>query len=104
MGWGWHPQISTTAVIKCIQWRLQCLIMRHDLPYERSALLKAYKIVRSYPIKGFQHPSRSVPSKRTLTYNEVSTLLKDLQQLVKTTLLRYLTNSPIRMSKQWSYG
>ena len=52
--------------------------MKHDLPYERFALLRAYKIVRSYPIKGFKHPAKSVPGKRTLTYNEVSTLLKDL--------------------------
>ena len=74
--------------------------MKHDLPCERSTLLKAYKIVRSYPIKIFQHPVSSVPSKRTLTYNQVSTLLKDLQQLVKTTLLRDLTNSPLRMSQQ----
>ena len=74
--------------------------MKHDLPYERSTLLKAYKIVRSYPIKGFQHPVRSVLGKRILTYNKVSTLLKDLQQHVKTTLLRDLTNSPIRMSQQ----
>ena len=63
-----------------------------------NTLLKAYKIVRSSPAKGFQHPVRSVPSKRTLTYNEVSTMLKDLQQPVKTTLLRDLTNSPIRMT------
>ena len=59
LGWVWHPQISTTAVIKCIQWRLQCLIMKHDLPCERLSLLKAYKIVRSYHVKGFQHPVRS---------------------------------------------
>ena len=57
---GWHTQIFTTTIIKCLQWRLQCLIMKHDLPYERYALLKAYKIVRSYPVKGFQHPIRSV--------------------------------------------
>lgn len=74
--------------------------MKHDLTCERSALLKAYKIVRSYPIKGFQHPIRSVPGKRTLTYNEGSTRLKDLQKLIKTTLLRDLTDSPIRMSQQ----
>ena len=74
--------------------------MKHDLPCERFSLLKAYKIVRSYPVKGFKHPAKSVPGKRTLTYNEVSTLLKDLQQPVKTTLLRYLTDSPIRMSQQ----
>ena len=53
--------------------------MKHDLPCERFALLKAYKIVRSYLVKGFQHPIRSVHVKGTLTYNEVSTLLKDLQ-------------------------
>ena len=39
------------------------LIMKHDLPCERFSLLKDYKIGRSYPIKGFQHPVRSVPSK-----------------------------------------
>ena len=71
------------------------MTIKHDLPYESSSLLKAYKIVRSYPIKGFYHPIRSVPSKMTLTYNEVSTLLKDLQYPIKTTLLRNLTNSPI---------
>ena len=32
------------------------------------------------------------------TYNEVGTLLKDLQQPVKTTLLRDLTDSQVRMS------
>ena len=53
--------------------------MKHDLPCERSTLLKAYNIVISYPIKGFKHPTKSVLGKRTLTYNEVSTLLKDLQ-------------------------
>ena len=74
--------------------------MKHDLPCKRFALLKADKIVRSYPIKGFQHPVRSVPSKRTLNYNEVSTMSKDLQQPIKTTLLRDLTDSPIRMSQQ----
>ena len=73
--------------------------MKHDLPCERSTLFKAYKIVRSYPVKIFQHPIRSVPSKRNLTYNEVSTLLKDLQQPIKPTLLRDLTDSPIRMSQ-----
>ena len=51
-------------------------------------MLKAYKIVRSYPIKGFQHPIRSVPGERTLTYNKVRTLLKDLQKPINTTLLR----------------
>ena len=74
--------------------------MKHDLPCERSALLKAYKIVRSYPVKGFQHPIKSLPSKRTLTYNEVSTLLKDLQLPIKTTLLRDLTDSPTRIYQQ----
>ena len=74
--------------------------MKYDLPCERSALLKAYKIVRSYPIKGFQHPIRSVPGKRTLTYNEVSTMLKDFQYRVKTTLLRDLIDSPTRMYQQ----
>ena len=72
--------------------------MKHDLLCERYALLKAYKIVRSYPVKGFKHPTKSVPSKRTLIYNEVSTLLKDLQQPIKTTLLRYLIDSCVRMS------
>ena len=71
LGWGWHPQIFTIAVLKCIQWRLQCLIMKHDLPCERSALLKAYKIVRSYHVKGFKYSTNSVSSKRTLTYNKV---------------------------------
>ena len=74
--------------------------MKHDLPYERSTLLKAYKIVRSYPIRGFQHPVRSFPGKRTLTYNEVSTMLKDLQQPVKTNMLRDLTYLPVRMFQQ----
>ena len=41
-----------------------------------------------------------MPGKRTLTYNEVSTLLKDLQQPVKITMLRDLTDSPIRMSQK----
>ena len=73
--------------------------MKHDLPCERSALLKAYKIVRSYLVKGFKHITKSVPSKKILTYNEVRTLLKDLQQPIKTTLLRDLTDSPIKMSQ-----
>ena len=74
--------------------------MKHDLLCKSFSLLKAYKIVRSFPIKGFQHPVRSVSGKRNLTYNEVNTLLKDLQQLVKATLLSYLTDSPIIMSQQ----
>ena len=57
--------------------------MKHDLPYERYALLKAYKIVRSYLVKGFQHLVRSVFGKRTLTYNEVNTLLKDSNSLLR---------------------
>ena len=73
--------------------------MKHDLRCERYALLKAYKIVRSYPIKGFKHPTKSEPSKSTLTYNEVSTLLKDLQPPTENTLLRDLTNLPVRMSQ-----
>ena len=72
--------------------------MNHDLPYERSTLLKAYKIIRSYPVKGFKHPAKSVPGKRTLTYNEVSTLLKDLQKPFRTTLLRDLFDSLVKMS------
>ena len=64
-----------------------------------STLLKAYKIIRSYPIKGFKHPTKGVLGKRTLTYNEVSTLLKDLQYPIKTTLLRDLFDSLIRMSQ-----
>ena len=71
--------------------------MKHDLPCERSALLKAYKIFRSYLVKGFKHPAKSVPGKRTLTYNEVSTVLKDLQQ---PTMLRDLIDSPVRISQQ----
>ena len=66
--------------------------MKHNLPCERFFLLKAYKIVRSYPVKEFQHLVRTVRGKRNMTYNEVSTLLKDLENLVKTTLLRDLTN------------
>ena len=69
LGWGWHPHVFTTV---------QCLIMKHDLPYERFALFKAYKIVRSYLVKGFKHPAKRMLGKRTLTYNEVSTMLKDL--------------------------
>ena len=64
------------------------LIIIHDLPCERSTLLKAYKIVRSCPI---QHPIKSVLGKR---------LVKGLQQAVKTTLLRNLTDSPNKMSQQ----
>ena len=63
--------------------------MKHDLPFESSSLLK-----------DLEHPTKSVSSKRTLTYNEVSTLLQDLQEPVRTTLLRYLTHSPIKMSQQ----
>ena len=74
--------------------------MKHDLPCEKFSLLKAYKIFRSYAIKGFKHPTKNMPSKRTLTYNEVSTLLKDLQQHVKTTRLRGLNDSPIKISQQ----
>ena len=74
------------------------MIINYDLSCERSTLLKAYKIVRSYLVKEFQYPIRSMPGKRILTYNEVRTLLKDLQQPIKTTLLRDLTNSPIRIS------
>ena len=61
--------------------------MKYDLPCERFALLKAYKIVKSYPIKGFKCLSKSMTSMRNLTYNDVSTLVKDLQQPIKTTLL-----------------
>ena len=80
--------------------KVTSLIMKHDLPCERFALLKAYNIVRSYLVKGFQHPVRSVPGKRNLTYNEVRTLLKNLQHPIKTTLLKDITDSLVRIFQQ----
>ena len=66
--------------------------MEHDLPCEMSSLLKAYNIGRSYLVKGFQHPFRSVLGKRNLTYNEVITLLKDLKNPIMTNMLRDLND------------
>ena len=74
--------------------------MKHDVRYKRFSLLKAYKIVRCCPIKGFKHPAKSMSSKRSLTYNKLSTLLKDLKYPIKTTLLRDLIDSPVKMSQQ----